>query len=908
MFQRLLFYTICTSCLWQCVHLCGVSEPPAARLPGDIMIGGIFPIHEGVGNLLNRTDPDDLICTRIGIERMIEALSMIYTIEKINNMTLLPGITLGYEIYDSCADALKATQATMKLIPEIINIHNSLHCNGTEIIPTVKAVVGEVFSELSIAVSRILRVLFIPQVSPASTAPILSDKVKFPSFLRTVPSDIHQTKAIAKLIKTFDWNWVGIIASDDDYGHSALSLLNTVFKEEMICTAFSKTVPSYVDHALLQKKLEDILDIIVNSSAKVVVVFAKGPIVSKLFEKAIRRKISRTWIASDIWINSREVSSTENLEKVGTVLGFNVKVGHIEGFREYLMNLQPPKQGAINSFLKEYKELRFGCPEEYRNYIKCTNSPLATCDPYDAVLQKSPLACRVDNVSSANDDFLVQNAEWSTTYSTALAVTAIAQAIKNIICKNGTCEKNMNLLPRQLLHELKNSSFSYNGELFSFDISGDINSGYHLMNWQTVNSSTQFHIAGKYDIHNSSIHVNRQLILWNTDDNMVPFSNCSKPCPPGYFKKHSLVSCCYECVPCAEGYYTPTIDMTECSKCNFTLWSRNASSRCEERTIEYFHWENPFAFALISFASFGLLLILITALLFIRYHNTPAVKAAGGNYSYLIIISLFFSLISTLLFIGQPSDKICQIRQPLYGISFTLCVSSILIKSLRIILAFESAKRFVNLTRSTYKPVIIIAVLTSLQLCNISLWLSLNRPRFEEIYTIPELRILQCDEGSYVPFGIMLGYIGFLALTCFILAYKGRKLPEKYNEARSITFSMLIYMFVWIVFIPVYKNSSGMYLSAVQIVAILASVYGVIFCHLLPACYIILFKRKTNNRERYLQSITEFCGVHSFPRTRSARKSSVGTSVKCLTRPEMKTISKLNIKTSVKLRKRRMSY
>ncbi|XP_063297856.1 G-protein coupled receptor family C group 6 member A-like [Pelobates fuscus] len=870
MHQRLLIYILSTSFFWTYVLSCDIRELPAARLPGDIMIGGIFPIHEGVANLLNHSYTDDFICTRIGIERMIEALAMIYTIEKINNLTLLPGITLGYEIYDSCADVLKATQATMRLISETANINSS--CSNTEIIPTVKAVIGEVFSEMSIAVSRILSIHFIPQISPASTASVLSDKVKFPSFLRTVPSDTHQTQAIAKLIKAFDWDWVGIISSDDDYGHSALSFLNTCLKEEHICIAFSKSIPSYVDHPSLPNYLDDILNEISTCSANVVVVFAKGPIVRKLFEKAIRRKIFRTWIAGDIWINSREVSSVENIEKVGTILGFNAKVGQIQGFTEYLENLQPPDHGVSNTFLEEYKDIRFGCTEEYRKYLECMNSSSVNCSYYHPEMQKSPLACSVDNVSTANDDYLVRNAEWSTVYSTALAVTAIAQALENIVCKNVTCEKNLEVSPHELLTELKNITFYYNGEPFKFDQSGNINSGYDLMHWHTKNSSTQYRIIGKYDIQNSTIDIKKHLILWHTGDNMEPFSNCSKPCSPGYSKKHSLISCCYECVLCTEGYYTPAVDMNECLKCPPNKWSNNGSSHCNERKIEYFDWENTFAVTLMTFALFGSLLVLIAALLFIKYKDTPAVRAAGGNYSYLMIISLLFSLASIWLFIGEPSNAICQFRQPLYGISFTLCVSCILIKSLRIILAFEFANKLVNITKLTYKPIVIITVLSGLQICNCILWLALKRPFYKQMYTIPHLIVLQCDEGSYIPFGIMLGYIACLALTCFILAYKGRKLPEKYNEARSIAFSMFIYMFVWIIFIPVYMNTSGMYLSAVQIVAILASVYGVISCHLLPACYIILFKRKSNTREHYLESIRKFC-IHHGPELIHSPKS-----------------------------------
>ncbi|MEE6476109.1 hypothetical protein FKM82_010978 [Ascaphus truei] len=788
---------------------------------------------------------------------MIKALSMIYAIENINNSTLLPGITLGYEMYDSCSDPLKAIQATLRLIPESVTIKNVTECNQTEVIPAVKAVVGEQYSEMSISMSRILSIHFIPQISPASSAATLSDKVRFPSFLRTVPSDTHQTKAIAKLIRTLGWNWVGVITSDDDYGRSALHYLNIFLREEGICTAFSQIISTYVDHPSLPGEISNITNELVNCSANVVVVFVKAPIVIKLFKESIRRNISRTWIASDIWSNSNSVSRMENIEKVGTILGLNFKLGHVPGFAEFLKNLQPPRQGAINTFLDEYKTLRFGCTEEYIKYLECISSSSKDCNHSDSIQQKSPLACKVENVSFANDDYLVHSAELSTVYSTYLAVTAIAQALKNIVCRNGKCE-DLTFSPHKLLNELKNNNFSYNGEMFHFDRFGDILNGYNVINWITKNSSTEFRFVGKYDILDAIITLNRSL-FWNTEDSMVPISNCSKQCTPGHYKKHSFISCCYECIPCTEGYYSPAADMNECLKCPITQWSANGSARCENRTIEYFRWNDPFAIVLTSFAALGFLLVLIIAIVFIKHADTPAVKAAGGNYTYLLCVSLLFSLVSIGFFIGQPSDIFCQIRQPLYGISFTLCVSCILIKSVRILLAFESGKRGRQIVTITYQPAVVISVLTGFQLCVSMLWLFFKGPFVTKIYTIPQLLSLQCDEGSYVGFGIMLGFICFLAFACFILAFKGRKLPEKYNEARCITFSMLIYLFIWIGFIPIYINTSGMYLSAVQVIAIIASNYGVISCHLFPACYIILFKRKSNNRARYLQCIHAFC-------------------------------------------------
>ncbi|XP_044146502.1 LOW QUALITY PROTEIN: G-protein coupled receptor family C group 6 member A-like [Bufo gargarizans] len=777
---------------------------------------------------------------------------MIYAIENINNSTLLPGITLGYEIYDTCSDGLKAAKATLQIISNSVT-NSSADCNHTELIPNIKAVVGSVFSELTIISSRILSLYFIPQISPSSSAVTLLDRLKFPSLLRTVPNDNHQTKAIVTLINKFGWNWVGVIALDDAYGHSASSTLDSLFKQYGICTAFSKKISPHVNNFDLQ----DLTDELINSSTNVVIVFLKPPIVKKLFERAIRLNISKIWIASDSWANSKYILPIENIRKLGTIIGLDFKFEQITGFSQYLRNLKPPEKGATNKFLEEYKELRFGCDDQ-------------------SILPKSPLACH-DNVTDIymeNDDFLVQYILWSSAYSTSLAVTAIAQAIRNIVCKEDICDKDNTFNSKMLLDEIKRGNYSFNGMPFYFDQSGDVLTGYNIIYWSTTNNTLETQVIGAYDIKGHNFTLRENAISWNTKNNEVPFSNCSETCPPGTYKKHSQITCCYECVFCGEGYYAPTSDLAECLKCLEHQWSRNRSSQCENRTEEYFQWKNPFAITLMTFSSIGFLLVSVIGILFIKYIDTPAVKAAGGTYTYILNISLLVNLAGTALFIGKPVDIICRVRQPLFGISFTITVSCILIKSLRIILAFESGNRGQKVTGSAFKPLAIIIFLTSIQLIICLIWLLFKSPEAIAIDKIQELRIWQCDEGSYVAFIIMLGYIGLLAFICFLLAYRGRKLPEKYNEARCITFSMLVYIFVWILFIPIYmNNTSSPYLPSVQIVAILASTYGVIGCHLFPVCYIILFKNERNNRESYLQSIQTFFEVHRsafFPSQRNS--------------------------------------
>ncbi|XP_018414823.1 PREDICTED: extracellular calcium-sensing receptor-like [Nanorana parkeri] len=409
----------------------------------------------------------------------------------------------------------------------------------------------------------------------------------------------------------------------------------------------------------------------------------------------------------------------------------------------------------------------------------------------------------------------------------------------------------------QLLYYLKRVYFiNTAGEAVSFDANGDMYGYFDIMNWHIKGNNGQHVRVGIFNENinaSEKLDINVSAIYWYGGPGKVPSSICSEVCLPGYWKAplKGQPVCCFDCKPCSEGTISNQTNSVACYVCPEDRWPNSLKTECIPKAIEFLSYEEPLGLVMALFSIFFSVITLIVLYIYFKFRDTVVVKANNRSLSYLILLSLNFCFLCSLVFIGYPTRLTCTVRRFLFAVTFSFCVSCILAKTIIVVIAFEVTKPGSNLRvwLGFRTAIIIITISTSIQMVIILVWLARFPPFLEHNYHVMVgTTLVECNEGSVAMFYCTLGYLSVLAVISYVVAFLARNLPDSFNEAKYITFSMLTFLSVWSTFIPAYLSTKGKYIVAVEVFAILLSSFGLLCCIFFPKCYIILLKPSMNNR------------------------------------------------------------
>uniref|UniRef100_A0AAY4DQ49 G-protein coupled receptors family 3 profile domain-containing protein n=1 Tax=Denticeps clupeoides TaxID=299321 RepID=A0AAY4DQ49_9TELE len=734
------------------------------------------------------------------------ARAMEFAIQEINNrLDILPNVTLGYQIYDSCGTLPMAVKVAFQfangLDPGFI-IDPS--CQA---VAKVAAVIGDSNSTPSIGIARLLGLFRVPQVSHFATCACLSDKRQYPAFFRTIPSDHYQAAALAQLVKHFGWTWIGAIRSDSDYGNNGMASFLKAAQKEGICVEYSVAFSSSNPHS----KVERVAEIIRSSTSKTIVAFTNAIDIRILMEELTKKTTPLfQWIGCEAWLTDPEV----------------LKFGELAGFWEDTFNCRLAQH---HSNLDTGKGLKI-----------CTGT---------------------ENLSAVNVPY-TDTSQLRISNMVYKAMYAIAHAIHGVVCKDNEnqqpqCNKNTVVQPYQVLEQLKKVNFTTNGYPVGFDSNGDPVPTYELVNWQESEDGTlHFVTVGRYD---ASKPKDQQFSMSRN----ISWMNKQSPVGLHLLAMYSLSECinkllihgCHYVHICGRG---SCINSTDCISCPDESWPNSQRDECLPKLVEFLSLDEVLGIILAVCSIAGACMVAAVAVIFYRHRTSPIVRANNSELSFLLLFSLTLCFLCSLTFIGQPSDWSCMLRHTAFGITFVLCISCVLGKTIVVLTAFKATIPGNSIMKWFGPPQqrMTVVCFTSVQALICTLWLVLSPPfPIKNMSLYKERIILECNLGSAGAFWAVLGYIGLLAFLCFVLAFLARKLPDNFNEAKFITFSMLIFCAVWITFIPTYVSSPGKFTVAVEIFAILASSFGLMACIFVPKCFIIIFRPEQNTKKHLMGKV-----------------------------------------------------
>ncbi|XP_070586505.1 vomeronasal type-2 receptor 26-like [Erythrolamprus reginae] len=825
-------------------------------------------------------------------------LALEFAVKEINkNPQILPNLTLGFHIYDSYDNAKSTYHATMLLLSSMEKLIPNYICN---IQNSAIAVVGGLDAHISLYVATMLDIYKIPQsfkfwniaviahpspsvweefdlVTPDEvdkamraliygSTPPMNDKTPGLSFFKLVPPEALQHAGMVSLLLHFNWTWVGLLAVDSEYGEEIIQNMPSLFSKKGICCSFIEKLPKYSDEKELDGMIhqgEKVYELIMDNKTNVIIVFGESTTMGTLtwftYVPAITNVIKEpkgiVWILNaQIEFASSAFQQVWNIEIINGALSFTMQSFDLPEFKSFIRGKNPfnsKEDGFINLFWQDV----FSCvlPD-----ADPSNVPEKICNGEENL---ETLAGAFFEMKMTGHSYSIYN-----------AIHSLAHALHAM---SSSKHKRRDLTDRiggkihkkdfwQLHYFLRTVSFNNSaGKLVSFDQNGVVRGGFDVNNWIVFSNKSFIRMKiGNIDhlnLPDEMLTINNENVTWHKWFSQVqPISACSESCFPGFSKKvkEGEPFCCYDCISCPEGRVSTEIDRSECSKCKEKTYPNKKRDFCIPKIISFLSYEEPLGISLASFAlSFSLTTVLVLSV-FMRNHNTPIVKANNRDLTYILLISLLLCFLSVLLFIGQPGKVTCLLRQTTFGMVFSIAVSSILAKTITVVLAFMATKPGSSMRKWVGKKLTnsIVVSCSVIQASICILWLAMAPPFPDvDVVSVTEEIVLQCNEGSVTMFYCVLGYMGFLALISFSTAFLARKLPDSFNEAKFITFSMLVFCSVWLSFIPAYLSSKGKYIVAVEIFSILASGAGLLGCIFSPKCYIIVFRAELNNREQLIR-------------------------------------------------------
>ena len=805
----------------------------------DFVLGGLFPIHT--------SSKDGIRCgifssEERGVERM-EA--MLYAIDLINSdHELLPNLTLGFDIRDTCDVEFLALDESLDLI--LAEDKKSGYCSSsasTSVLSTT-SVIGASASAISVPVATLLRLFRMPQVSYASSSARLNDRELYQYFYRTVPADDAQAQAMVDIALRFKWTYVSVIYANDYYGSYGIDEFKRLASVKGICI----DVDEGIDLDFTASEYQRLAAKLHNSTANVVILYGSQEVVIRLLSSVYPDPSHHTndrflWIASDAWAQSISTVRKFNASLVG-MLGI-VPLNPLEpDFHNYYSQLT-----ASNNKRNPWFGQLYHSKETHGKHLYSQGSKVPSV--INAVYS---VAHALNNFLSVNCD---QPVVW---YS-----------------HNQTCAgQTVSLNGSSLLPFIKNVTFnSSTGDLIEFNAAGSIEATYNILNYQQTRSTDgvinyKLVSIGKWDSEEGHLYLhNTSIIQFGLRNGSLLYEHSShcNLCLPGNISRPVEGSCCGTCDSCHGRNFSNETNTLVCRECDKFSWGNNplaGSDGCQPIEESYLRYEDPWAISLLIIAAIGLLGSATVFVVLICYWKTVIIKSSSREQMVFLLVGIVCCFATTVAYVSKPSIPVCTFQRAGLWVCFSIILGSLLIKLIRIARIFlrrqfSAQLKCMGSAWQILFTLIVIAgqvVLVIISLAVVPPYVSRNIQLNSQNSLDFPIVVTTCTPPHTAMLIILAVYDTIILLVCNALAITTIRFPDNFNESKYVSFSTFSIGLIWLAFIPTFFSTRNVARTAVISFALNMSAFSVLACMFGPRLLTIVLCPERNTL-KYMRSSLE---------------------------------------------------
>ncbi|XP_033108472.1 metabotropic glutamate receptor 7-like [Anneissia japonica] len=775
---------------------------------GDVIIGVLADVHQ---------QDEDGQCTELqdlGVLHRLEAI--VYSIDKINSQfDILPNITIGFEIYDTCSEQTTSLSQAMRFVPPT-NFRSEL-CTSTSQTNTsdVVSVIGTEWSATAMSAAMMYGIIHLPMVSYFATSDDLTDTNRFPYFLRVVPPDRFQVQAIVDLLLYFEWRYISVLYSDDTYGRNAIKNLIKEISQNpdgTICIANNIEIS---DNAVLPGDFENVIHTLkFNDNSKVLILILREDQANGMLGALREADLVGQYqiIGSDSWGASIYEIREENLGVAKGSLKTHLHTMKVGKFEEFFKSLTP--ETNKNPWFPEY---------------------------WDAYLSSD--TCKNDtnsrNATQCTDAYPEDFSKGSAVSLVIDAVKIVALALDAMI-SDGYSGNHGHVL----FDYMKNMSFHGSSGWVEFDDRGDLQGIYDIETIQSVGNGYHIRKVGTWNsMSTNRLQINQSKMVWfvnGSESDSPVVSVCSLPCKAGHIRIE-IDDCCWTCVNCSDNQIPINTECHTCLENETTDWNR---STCVHFEPIYMHWSNAWAIGLSVMASVGLGVSTYVLVMFIKYNRHKLIKASSRELSGIMLFGVFMSFSLVFSIISKPTKATCLVNRIGFMLCFTFTYAPLLVRVNRIYRIFRAGKTSTKrpIFISPRSQIVMASVLIAIQLLINGIYLLIISADTDIVVVQAHVRTVLVCKIAFIELVGSLSYNLFLIICCTFYAFVSRKVPNNYNESRFINMSVYTTLIIWLGFIPSYFLVGDILLRvSVMSLAMIISAFVTLFFMFIPKIYAILY-------------------------------------------------------------------